>query len=64
MAAAAARERALAKPNLANRARVDMGTQNYTIAPRSNVQAQPTQRTGGGDDLMKRMKARMGRGKR
>ncbi|KAJ9641949.1 Transcription factor iws1 [Coniosporium tulheliwenetii] len=65
LAAAAARERALAKPNLANRARVETPTQTYTIAPRSNVpaNAQPVGRSGA-DDQLRRMRARMARGRR
>jgi hypothetical protein len=36
-----ARERALQMPILGNRARMETGNTNYTIAPRSNVNAGP-----------------------
>ena len=53
-----ARERALQMPILGNRARMETGVANYSIAPRSNINAGPKLKQPGqsGDAMVRRLK--------
>ncbi|KAF2199455.1 hypothetical protein GQ43DRAFT_420259 [Delitschia confertaspora ATCC 74209] len=56
---AVARAKALEAPRNWQRARMEAGPTTYTIVPKSNVVAEePARRTGGGDDIFKRLKAK------
>ncbi|KAF2463641.1 uncharacterized protein BDR25DRAFT_272832 [Lindgomyces ingoldianus] len=65
--AAVARAKALEAPRAFQRARMEAGPTTYTIVPRSNVQlGEQVKRApgAGGDELLKRIKAKSGRGGR
>ena len=53
-----AKERALQMPIIGNRARMETGVANYSIAPRSNVNAGPKLKQPGqsGDAMVRRLK--------
>jgi hypothetical protein len=58
----AARQRAMQVPIVGNRARLDTGVSNYTIAPRSTVGTGPRLRAPGqsGDAMVRRLKMKQG----
>ncbi|KAF2243261.1 hypothetical protein BU26DRAFT_493094 [Trematosphaeria pertusa] len=65
-AAAAARAKALEVPRAYQRARLETGPTTYTVVPKSNVTFNENVKkgSGGGEDILKRIKARSGRGGR
>ncbi|KAF2016585.1 hypothetical protein BU24DRAFT_451083 [Aaosphaeria arxii CBS 175.79] len=66
-AAAAARAKALEAPRVFQRARMEAGPTTYTVVPKSNViyNDQANKRSGGaGEDILRRIRSRGGRGGR